>query len=303
MLATVIKLLIGMIIPALMLSVGLRTDRTLLREAGARWRLLARALAVVWIGVPVVALVELAVFRPPPLGAEMLMLMAVCPGVPFVMWKTARIHPGDVTTSLLVLLATALTAPLLLPLWTVILRGISPFALTISPLDVLATLARQVFVPLAIGVVVRHVAPRPAATLAKVANALVIAGLAVAVVVLVAKAIPVVRAAAPRTMVAGAIMTIVAAVMGYLAGGPRLADRRALAYGAALGNPALALAVLAHTNPDLKAGRLLAAYIVVRALALVPFGVWVNRHRRGEAEPQAPALAPGGDAIAHARGS
>ena len=47
-----------------------------------------------------------------------------------------------------------------------------------------------------------------------------------------------------------------------------------------LGNPGLALAIVAASHLTFKAAPLIAAYLIFRKLALVPFEQWIKRRKR-----------------------
>jgi predicted Na+-dependent transporter len=287
MLEALIKFLAANAIAALMLSVGLRTDTAVVADLKQRWRLLLRALAVVWLGVPLLVLVAVWLFRVPPLGAATLVLMAICPGIPFVVKSTERAS-GSSRTALLVLLATAITAPVMVPLWAAVLARSSRFAFVVDAVTVLRVVLPSVILPFVIGRIINLVSERAAALLAKLATLVFVAGIAIAVAVLVAKAMPVLAASSPQVFVALVAATLAAAALGYAAGGPRAADRTALGYAAALGNPALALAIAARTVPTAEPLPLIAAYVVVRTLTLVPFGLWIRRRGSRGGATQAP---------------
>ena len=267
----------------LMLAVGLLTTPRALRALGRRWELALRELVVVWIAVPLLALLVTAVFRTPPIATGMLLIMAACPGVPLLVMAVRR-HGGDVDTALLVLLATSLSALVMVPVWVAILSRIRhvDFAMPVS--GVLAVLLRNVLLPFLAGMIVRAVtSARSARRLARIAMALFAVGTAVLVIALFSKGIPVLREATPRAFVAMIVMTFAAASIGFFAGGPRFEDRTTLAYASALGNPALAIAVVARNAPDAPALALVAGYVIVRTLTLVPFGVWLRHHARAPA--------------------
>jgi BASS family bile acid:Na+ symporter len=276
MLHSLIELLGRHAITALVLSVGLATNTAVIADLARRGNLVLRALAVVWVGVPVFAIAAVALLRLPPLGALALVIVAICPGVPLVLKSASRAH-GSRRTALLVLLATAITAPLMIPLWSAVLSRTTHYAVAIDPIEVVRVVVPSVIVPFVVGRLVRIAAPRVAEVLAKIANIVFLAGIAVLLVVAVSKALPVLAAASLRAVMATVLVTLAAFVVGYLAGQPRAEDRTALAYAAALGNPALALAVAAGSFPTSEPLPLIAAYVLVRAAVLIPLGLWLRR--------------------------
>jgi len=275
-LQALIRFLAANAISAFMLSIGLRTDTTIVADLKQQWRLILRALAVVWLGVPALVILAVRAFQVPPIGTTTLLLMALCPGFPILVKFTERAG-GSSRTALLVLLATALTAPVMVPPWAAIIAQRSRFAFVVDAVTVLEVVIPSVILPFVIGRIIHLVSERAAVMLAKLATIVFVAGMAITLVVLTVKAIPVLAASSPQVFVALIFSTLAAAALGYAVGGPRTPDRIALGYAAALGNPALALAIAARTAPDTEFLPLVGAYVLVRTLTLIPFGRWIRR--------------------------
>jgi len=280
-LQALIRFLAANAISAFMLSIGLRTDPAIVVDLKQQWRLVLRALAVVWLAVPVLVILAVRAFQVPPIGTTTLLLMALCPGIPLLVRSTERAG-GSSRTALLVLLATVLTAPVMVPLWAEIHAQSSRVVFVVDPVTVLQVVLPSVILPYVMGQIIHLVSERAAVLLAKLATLVFVAGMAVVIVVLVIKAIPVLAVSSPQVFVAVIVSTLAAAALGYAVGGPRAPDRIALGYAAALGNPALALAIAARTAPAAEFLPLVAAYVVVRTLTLVPFGRWIQRRASRE---------------------
>lgn len=270
-----------------MLSIGLRTDTAIVADLKQQWRLVLRALAVVWLGVPVLVILAVWAFRVPPIGTATLLLMALCPGFPILVKFTERAG-GSSRTALLVLLATALTAPVMVPPWAAIIAQRSQFAFVVDAVTVLEVIIPSVILPFVMGWIIHLVSERAAVMLAKLATIVFVAGIAITFVVLVVEGIPVLAASSLQVFVALAVSTLAAAALGYAVGGPHGRDRIALGYAAALGNPALALAIAARTAPADEHLPLFAAYVLVRTLTLVPFGRWIQRRALRDDATQVP---------------
>lgn len=284
MLETVAHFLAAHALAMLMLSVGLRTPTALIRDIPNRWRVLAFALLVVWIAVPVLAVALVLTVRPLPTEQGTLVVLAVCPGAPMIVSKM-RTKYGHGRTSLLVLIAAALTALFMLPLWAAVLKRLTPLDLKFGPRDVAAVLLPLVFVPYALGRVIIRLWPRVAAWLAKITTALFYLGLVVVAVVVLVKMGPALRSLGFRAFVAALLIPIGATVLGYIATPGSLDERVSVAYAAALGNPVLALGVLAHSYKGFDAVPLVLAFVVVRVVALIPFNLWF-KHRHREDPPR-----------------
>lgn len=283
MLQTIGHFLAGHVIALFMLTVGLRRDHRVLRELTERWQHLARALAIVWIGVPLLALLVVHIAEPSPFDARVLMVLAICPGKPLALRHTKRAH-GHHHLSLLVLISTALTAILLVPLWAIVLTHLTPHRLAFGPDDVAAILVPTVLAPNAVGWIINAVSPRLAATLARLVEVLFFVGLAIFVTTELLRGLPGLRDLALAEILAAVAISLGAALLGYVAAADPTDRRIAVAYAAALGNPALALAVIAHSDHVLAIS-LVAMFVVLRAAALVPFDLWLHlRHRTRPAE-------------------
>jgi BASS family bile acid:Na+ symporter len=126
--------------------------------------------------------------------------------------------------------------------------------------------------------------PRVARWLARAAWVVFFAGIAVAAVLVLAKGAPVLLHTSPWALLAVVVVVAGSLLMGHLAGRPRLEDRSALAFMAVLGNPALGAAVIAESFPNFQAGALIAAYVIARGLAMLPYTIAVKRRIKHAAE-------------------
>jgi len=279
MLATLAKLLAGNALAMLMLSVALRTDRNVMVGLRDRWPTLLRALAVVWLVVPAITLVTILTLRPSPLASATLMTMAICPGLPLSLRKSKQTG-GDALLSLQILIATSITAVLMVPLWSAAISHFTPLALGLGPGRVAALLVPMIVLPLLVGYIINRVSPGAAAVLAKVATVLFVVGFLILAVVVVSKSLPMLRELTAKGLFAAIIVAVGSAVAGYLAGGPRRPQRISVAYVAALGNPALAIAALASAPlMATEALPLVGAFVILRALALLPFALVLKKQK------------------------
>ena len=296
MVATIATVLLQNMMSALMLAVGLRTSTAALRATWAERRLVWRALCVLELGVPLLALGTLLVL---PVGSQataIIAIVSVCAGAPMILRKL-----GDRAVVIVIVALVSLLAPISVTVWVAALDRVLPHELDVRA-GTLAqiTVLRQV-VPLALGVGIAAVLPRAAVQLARVASGVFYLGFALALALALYKGAPVLAHTSPLAIVAGGIIVLGSAAMGHWVGRPRPEDEKALAMVAALGNPALAAAVIAESYPGFKAGALMAAYLIGRALVLFLFtfvvSQWFKRSgRRVAIEPPgvaAPATAAG----------
>lgn len=285
--STLLPLLAWCATGALVLSGALQLGPGVLSKFREHPGLVLRFLLVVWVVAPAMAILVTRIFGLRGIGGTTVLLMAICPGVPLIL-SSARSVGGATSTALIVLLATALTAPIFLPMWTKILSAVHPIALTIPAGRVVRALVPAVLAPLLVGFAIRALSERIALAIAAAAGWAFRVGLAIVIVIQLVRGAPTLLDVPLRTILAVAIVTFTEAMLGYWAGGPSQEDKGATGMAAALGNPALALAVVAASYPGYhEAGALVAAYVVLRALLLLPFKQWLKHPRR----PSAPAPA------------
>jgi len=302
MLTAIVSFLLQYLVLALMLSIGLAARPGDLGQIVRRPRLYVRALLVMELAVPLLAILVVTVLPLPPRGAALFLLVAVAPGAPFIpaatKGKGARYSP--VGLNLLVLVS--LLAPLTVPAWLWIIDRVHPLGLglDVTPLQVLRQVVTIALAPLTLGLAIRRLLPRAADVLWRVAHTFFLVAAAVAIAVLLYLGAPVLLEVAPLTFAGGLIIVIGSALLGAWAAAPEPEARRTTGVAAALGNPALALAILAASYPRVEAAAFIAAYLIFRKLALIPFELWVRRgaHRgtpgRGvpAALPSAPSSRP-----------
>jgi len=104
-------------------------------------------------------------------------------------------------------------------------------------------------------------------------------GTGASVVVILAEGLPVLRAVPPAAIAAILIITAGDAAFGFWAARPNLAEQKAMAAAAALGNPALALVVVEVIYHEMKAAVLVSVYVAIRAVAIVPLIWWLRQLR------------------------
>jgi bile acid:Na+ symporter, BASS family len=239
--------------------------------------LFARTLLAVWILVPVFTLVVVELLAVRGMSATMLLLMAVCPGLPLLVASTRTVR-GSMATAMLALLLTAATEPLLIPQWTRILSAFHPSVdVRVQPHHVIAVLAPTVFLPIVLGFALRALWPRAVAALARASDVIYLVSLPIKVVVALEQGAPLLLHIPWQSYVAAMIISVGDALIGYWVGRPDVRDQKALALATALGNPALAIAVIEVGYPDETATTLVAAYLIVRAIAITPFEWWLKR--------------------------
>jgi len=291
MLASVTAFLLRNLMAALMLSVGLHTPIGELRATWSQRALIWRALIILFVGVPVLALVTVEVLPLGDVAAEFVVIMAVCPGAPMI-FRTFRDRRLVVTIMTLV----GVIAPLAAWAWISILGSALPIPLHVTARS-LAKVALKQLLPLGIGVAVASTLPRVAKPLARVAWYFFAVAFAIAVVVAVVKGVRGLATAGGWSLAAVLVMVVGSIALGHWAGRPARENSRLLATMAVLGNPALGIAVIASTDPGYKPNALFFGYLIARAICLLPYTVWSKRWAKrpriplGRATKSSPASA------------
>lgn len=259
-----------------MLGLGLTTGVSDIRPALAMRSLLVRALLSATVIVPALAVVVTRA-----MGLEWhaqvgIVLMAIAPAAPLALRRTvdAGSLRGFATT---LQLTIALLAVLSMPASIVLLNPLYAGHAVISP----TAIARQVFVlqvfPLALGMLARWAAPswtaRVDTALSRLGRLLLAAFLLLAVVAIWRQVLD----AAPTTIAAIVVVTVLALVTGHLAGGPDDNTRTAVAIACGARNAGLALVVVAANAPQPGVISTVLAHLVWSALVVTVYILWRQR--------------------------
>ncbi len=263
---------------AVMAGTAMRVGPAALRDVRRTPWMFVRALFAVWIGVPILTYAVVFLFDTGPLSSATLLVMAFCPGIPLLL-STARNVRGAVHTAFAVLLITAMTEPLLIPLGSRLLHTIEPDARLVRSREILTVLVPTVFVPVGLGFLARGFFPRALPKLILATDVICVIGIAGSAMLVFLQALPLVMQVPLRSVAAAFVLTWADTALGYWAGWPSKQDQKALAFATALGNPALALVVIEAVYPGYPGVAMVAIFLVVRAAALIPFELWLKRMR------------------------
>jgi BASS family bile acid:Na+ symporter len=148
--------------------------------------------------------------------------------------------------------------------------------LTIQPRQVLNVLLPTVFVPVALGFVVHKLSIHAATVLATASDYVDFVGTGASIALILAQGLPLLLRIPPEAIAAILIITAIDAVLGFWAARPNLAEQKAIAAAAALGNPALALVVVEVIYHEIQAAVLVSVYVAVRAIAILPLVAWLR---------------------------
>jgi BASS family bile acid:Na+ symporter len=202
--------------------------------------------------------------------------MSVCPGTPTLL-TFVRIARSSIATAFVALVLTTATEPFLIPYWTRILSMFHSVDLTVQPRQVLTVLLPTVFFPIVLGFLVHKIWINTAPVLARASDFVDLVGTGASIAVILSQGFPVLLHVPPSAIAATVVITAGDAALGFWAARPNLAEQKAIAAAAALGNPALALVVVEVIYHEIHAAVLVSVYVVVRAIAILPL-VWWLRH-------------------------
>ena len=116
-----------------------------------------------------------------------------------------------------------------------------------------------------------------ATAVARVTNVVDVVGTGASIAVILSQGFPALVRVPLAAVVGTVVITAGDAAFGFWAARPNLAEQKAIAAAAALGNPALALVVVEVIFHEIRALVLVSVYVVVRAVAILPLVWWLRR--------------------------
>jgi BASS family bile acid:Na+ symporter len=239
-------------------------------------KLFVRCFLVLWLVIPIFTVLVIYILGLVGPTATLLLLMSVCPGTPALL-TFVRIARSSIATAFVALFLTTATEPFLIPYWTRLLSRFFPMDLTIQPEEVLYVLVPTVFVPVALGFLVHRISINTATALARVSVVVDVVGTSASVVIILSQGLPLLGGVPPAAVVATVMITAADAAFGFWAARPNLAEQKAIAAAAALGNPALALVVVEVIYHEIRAIVLVSVYVAIRSIAILPLVWWLRR--------------------------
>jgi len=269
------KIVAIVLIVSMMLHTGLQVNlahlKTVLRDFG----LLGRAFLANFIIVPLLGVLFVrVVFHPSEPIATGILLMAICPGVPFVVLSGGRRKGGS--------LGFAVSLAFLLPALSIITvpftaRLVLPGS-PISANSVILSLVLFQLVPLLIGMLVSVRAPEAAKRLQRPLLIVVLAAILAILVVLggpIARAIGTVYGS--LGMLAMACIVLLSLVTGWVLGGRERAYRRTLSVGTALRNVGLAALLATSVFGRGEVAAAVLTYLIIQIILASLLGVFYSR--------------------------
>jgi BASS family bile acid:Na+ symporter len=270
-------LLVKVSVGVLILAIGMGSTFADLTYLWRRPALLLRSLLAMYVLVPLAAFL-LVKALPLAAGVEAaLLVLAVSAGAPLLPRKLQRFGSDAYVFSLVV--TSSLLAIVIVPAWIALLARHFAVSTELSPADVATVIAKAFLLPLAIGMVLRAVAPQLSERIADrvleiAGGLLILAGLA-----LLATHWQLFTEVRWQGMAALVALMLIALAIGHIVGGPQPDDRTALAIACATRHVGIAIVVAtAFRGP--RTIVMLAAYVVASALASIPYLQWRRRSAR-----------------------
>jgi bile acid:Na+ symporter, BASS family len=270
------KLIAAVLLISLTFGAGLEVNRehliTVLKNVG----LLGRALLANFIIVPILGVLLVRLFALPSEIATGFLLMAIAPGVPFVL-TNVRKRGGSlglaVELALFMPLLSVFTVPLTAQL--VLARQ----EVTEVPLEhVLVTLLLFQALPLLLGIAVAGRAPEAAERLDRIFRIIFLLSVLALVIVLAPQlAHSVATVYGSRGMLAMLCLVLLSMVTGWALGGPARETRRILGIATTLRNIGLAALIATTAFPGTQVPAAVLAYLLIQMLVGTIIGFYFAR--------------------------
>jgi BASS family bile acid:Na+ symporter len=273
-----INILVTVTLIEMMVAVGLGVTLADLISVAKNARLAGQAVLANYVCVPAATVLLLLLFHSEPMVSVGFLILAVCPGAPFGPPCTA-IAKGNVAVSvgLMVFLAasSALVAPVLLQVLLPLLSGNEPLKVDAAKL-VIALLATQL-VPLCGGLIVRQWRPALAARLQNPANRLSALLNLTVVGFILATQFGMLAAITARAYAGMAALLIASLAAGWLLGGPRSGNRKAMALTTSLRNVGVGLLIATSNFPGTLAVTATLVYGLFEIFGSLLLTLWWGR--------------------------
>src|SRR5580698_4148448 len=256
---------------ALTFGAGLEVDRQHLRDTFKRVGLTLRALLANFIIVPIIGVVIVKLFQLPGDVATGVLLMAIAPGVPFVL-ASVRKRGGR--------LALAVELAVLLPLLSIVTVPITAALVLPSiaeshlPFGKFATtLVLFQLLPLLLGILLGARSQEFARRLGRPLQFIFFGSALVLIVLLFPQIVGSIASVyGSRGMFAMLTIVLLSMATGWLLGGPATEDRRVLGIGTTLRNVGLCALIATANLPNKRIAASVLTYLLIQMIVSTIFG-------------------------------
>jgi BASS family bile acid:Na+ symporter len=282
-----VKIVTLILLISMMLNVGLQSNREHLLAVLKNYGLMGRALLANFILVPIFGVLIVRLFQLHEDIATGFLLMAIAPGVPFVVAAGGRKKGGSLGFAValafimptLSVLTVPITAQWVLP---------SGAAAHVPAPHILPTLALFQLVPLIVGMLIAANAPTLAEKLERPLGVVFLLSVVALLVLLgpnIARAVASVYGS--RGILADLTLVVLSLATGWILGGPESPFRHTLSIATALRNIGLCAVVAASDFPNSLVAPAVMTYLIVQAIVCTLVGAYFTR----TSKPAAPAPA------------
>jgi BASS family bile acid:Na+ symporter len=271
-----IPLMLTLSLAGLVVTVGLKAARQDLFYVLRRPALLFKAILAVDVIPPAAALILTALLPIDPVVKAGIVLMAIAPVPPLVPGQELGLGARK-EYAYGVYVAMVLLTVVTVPLTLAIASRMYGRDDNVAPADMIKTILTGVLIPLAIGVVVRTVAPAFAARIAPWVYRLSMALVLLAFLPIIVSIWPAIQQIVGNgTLLTMAVVVIIALAGGHLLGGPDREDRGTLAIASAVRHPGIAM-MLANANfADKRVTAAVLLFMLVGLVVGVPYKRWIK---------------------------
>jgi len=231
-----------------------------------------------YVLVPLAALLLVKTWPLAPGVKAALLVLTVSAGAPLLPRKLQRFGSNAYVFSLVV--TSSLLAIVVVPAWVALLAWHFGVSTELAAIDVAKVMAKAFLLPLALGMLLRAVAPTLSERVADRVLALAGLGLTLAGLALLVLHWQLFSAVRGPGMVA-LVVLLLALAIGHLLGGPHPDDRTALAIACTTRHIGVAV-IVTTTFRGPRTMVLLAAYVVASAVVSIPYLQWRRRWARAE---------------------
>lgn len=270
------RLVAAIMLVALTFGAGLEVDREHLIATLKNAPLLVKALLANFVIVPISGILIAKLLRLPPAVATGYLLMAIAPGVPFVL-AGVRKKGGRLGLAVALVLFLPLLSIVTVPITAAIV--LPPGAAAQIPLGrFVVTLLLFQLVPLVVGIVVGRSFPDLRAKLARPVQ-LVFAVAVLALLILLAPTLArdVALVFGSNGMWAMLILVLFSMGIGWWLGGPEREDRRVLGLGTALRNIGLCALIASTSFHEPLVTATVLTYFLIQFVVTTVFGIYFKR--------------------------
>jgi BASS family bile acid:Na+ symporter len=241
---------------------------------------LARSLLAMFVVMPLIAVLLARAFDFSHTVEVALIALAISPLPPLIPNKLTQ--PDDRPSNAIALTATiGLLSIAIVPLLVELLARYAGRPVTASPRTVATVVVTMVLLPLVAGIILRAAWPALAERIEPLVSTVGSVLLRVAALALLVTALPAMWALIGNgTLIAIAIFVLAGLAAGHVLGGPDADGRTMLALAAASRHPAIAFAIASANFPEERFGATILLYLLMSALAGVPYTLLQRKKAR-----------------------